>query len=51
VSDVTAGAVLTLVIPLGMLAVVIALWAIGRGWLQLGGQGSRPDIPAPPPDS
>lgn len=30
-SDVTAGAVLTLVIPLGLLMVVLAIWAI-RFW-------------------
>jgi hypothetical protein len=32
-SDVTAGAVLTLVIPLAMLVVVLGLWALGRRWL------------------
>jgi hypothetical protein len=42
---------MTLVIPLGMLVVVITLWAIGRRWLQLRGEVLRQDMPAPPPDS
>jgi hypothetical protein len=50
VSDVTAGAVLTLVIPLGMLVLVIALWAIGRRRLQLSGRGDQ-GVATPPPDS
>jgi hypothetical protein len=49
VSDVTAGAVLTLVIPLGMLVLVIALWAIGRRWLRLSGRGDQ-GAPTLPPD-
>ena len=32
-SDVTAGAVLTLVSPLAMLVVVLGLWALDRRWL------------------
>jgi hypothetical protein len=51
VSDVTAGAVLTLVIPLAMLVLVIALWVIGRRWLQLGAPGAHEGLPTPPPDS
>ena len=49
-SDVTAGAVMTLVIPLGMLVLVIALWAIGRRWLQLSRRGDQ-GVPTLPPDA
>jgi hypothetical protein len=31
VSDVTAGAALTLVIPLSLLVVILAVWAVGFG--------------------
>jgi len=50
VSDVTAGAVLTLVIPLGMLVVVIALWALGRRWLLARGRSAGQGVPSTPPD-
>ena len=34
-SDVSAGGVMTLVIPLSLLVVVIALWALSqRGWIR-----------------
>jgi hypothetical protein len=40
-SDVTAGAVLTLVVPLSLLVVVIVVWAtLGRKWLRTGNGGS-----------
>ena len=50
-SDVTSGAVLTLVIPLGTLVVVLAFWAMGRRWLQLRGRGAGHGLPTVPPDS
>ena len=34
-SHVSSGAVLTLVVPLSLLVVVLALWALGRRWLRL----------------
>jgi hypothetical protein len=44
VSNVSAGTVLTLVVPLSLLVVVLALWAVpGRRWLR------RRE--APPPDA
>jgi hypothetical protein len=51
-SDVSAGAVLTLVVPLSLLVVVLALWALrGRRWLQLGGRAAGKGLPETPPDS
>jgi hypothetical protein len=50
VSDVTAGAVLTLVIPLGMLVLVIALWIVSRRWLRLGGRGADQGVATLPPE-
>ena len=47
-SDVTAGAVLTLVVPLSLLVVVLACWAVGRRWLQLGGRGAGQGLPETP---
>jgi hypothetical protein len=44
-SDVTAGAVLTLVIPLAMLVVVLGLWALGRRRLS-SEPVARPEPPA-----
>jgi hypothetical protein len=50
-SDVSAGAVLTLVVPLSLLVVVLALWALrGRRWLQLGGRGAGQGLPETPPE-
>jgi hypothetical protein len=47
-SDVSSGAVLTLVVPLSLLVVVLALWAVGRRWLRFGSQtAGRPE---PPPE-
>jgi len=45
VSDVTSGAALTLVIPLSLLVVVLAVWAMAFGRVVPG--RSRPD-PTPP---
>jgi hypothetical protein len=50
-SDVSAGAVMTLVIPLALLVVVIACWAIGHRWLRLGGRGAGRGLPETPPDA
>jgi hypothetical protein len=48
-SHVSSGAVLTLVVPLSLLVVVLALWAVGRRWLRLGSQtAGRPE---PPPEA
>jgi hypothetical protein len=41
---------MTLVIPLGMLVVVIALWALGRRWLQLRERGAGMSAPVDEPD-
>jgi hypothetical protein len=50
-SDVSAGAVLTLVVPLSLLVVVLALWALlGRRWLQLGRRGAGQGLPETPPE-
>ena len=49
-SDVTAGAVLTLVVPLGLLVVVIAWWAIDHRWLRLTGRGGGQGLPEHPPE-
>jgi len=49
-SDVSAGAVLTLVVPLSLLVVVIAFWVVGRRWMQLGGRGAGQGQPETPPD-
>lgn len=41
-SNVSAGTVMTLVVPLSLLVVVLALWAIpGRRWLRR--RNARPD--------
>lgn len=49
-SDVTAGAVLTLVVPLGLLVVVLVLWALrGRRWLRPAGRGAGQGPPGTPP--
>jgi hypothetical protein len=51
-SDVTSGAVLTLVIPLALLVVVIAWWwlAVRRGWPAVrNGRGRAEQPPAAPP--
>jgi hypothetical protein len=46
-SDVTSGAVLTLVVPLSLLVVIIVVWAtLGRRWLRTGGGTS--DAPPEP---
>lgn len=47
-SHVTSGAVMTLVLPLALLAVVLAwLWlAVRRGWAPL--RGRTPETPEPP---
>ena len=47
-SDVTAGAVLTLVVPLSLLVVVIAWWAIDHRWLRLPGRGAGQGLPERP---
>jgi len=47
-SDVTAGAVLTLVVPLGLLVVVIAWWAIDHRWVRLTGRGAGQGLPEHP---
>lgn len=50
-SDVSAGAVMTLAIPLGLLVIVLAFWAVERRWLQLRGTGSGRSLPKQPPDA
>jgi hypothetical protein len=51
-SDVTAGAVLTLVVPLSLLVVVLAIWALlGRRWLRPAGRGAGQGPPETPPES
>ena len=50
-SDVSAGAVLTLVVPLSLLVVVLALWAIGRRRLRLGDREAGRGLPGPPPET
>jgi hypothetical protein len=47
-SDVSSGAVLTLVVPLSLLVVVLALWVVGRRWLRFGSQAAG--RPEPPPE-
>lgn len=50
-SHVTAGAVLTLVVPLSLLVVVLALWALlGRRWLRPAGRGAGQGPPETPPE-
>jgi hypothetical protein len=45
-SHVSSGAVLTLVVPLSLLVVVFALWALGRRWLRLEDRETgRPESP------
>jgi hypothetical protein len=48
-SHVSSGAVLTLVVPLSLLVVVLAFWAVGRRWLRAGSQAGR--RPEPPPEA
>jgi hypothetical protein len=50
-SDVSAGAIMTLAIPLGLLVVVLFCWAVGRRWLRIGGRGAGQGLPETPPDS
>jgi hypothetical protein len=46
-SDVTAGAVLTLVLPLALLAIVLAWWwlTVRRGWPKLPAEQRPPPAP------
>jgi len=43
---------LTLVVPLSLLVVVLAFWALrGRRWLQLRGRSAEQGLPETPPES
>jgi hypothetical protein len=49
-SHVSSGAVLTLVVPLSLLVVVIAIWwALGRRWLRVGSETAV--TPERPPEA